>query len=68
MATVAARAFVTPTVGVERQQMLGSKLSIVTSLPSVSYRGASGLVVRAGSGLPSPTKVGCIPSSVMRVC
>jgi hypothetical protein len=59
--TVAAtRALVTPTIlgSLKQQRLLGGEaLQVVPSLLSVSSRRASSLVVRAGSGLPSPTKV-----------
>ncbi|CAK9205305.1 unnamed protein product [Sphagnum jensenii] len=58
--TVAAtRALVTPTIigSLKQQRLLGGEaLQVVPSLLSVSSRRASSLVVRAGSGLPSPTK------------
>ncbi|CAK9205272.1 unnamed protein product [Sphagnum troendelagicum] len=55
----AARALVTPTIigSLKQQRLLGGEaLQVVPSLLSVSSRRASSLVVRAGSGLPSPTK------------
>ncbi|CAM6064097.1 unnamed protein product [Sphagnum tenellum] len=55
----AARALVTPTIigSLKQQRLLGGEaLQIVPSLLSVSSRRASSLIVRAGSGLPSPTK------------
>jgi len=58
--TVAAtRALATPTIlgSLKQQRLLGGEaLQVVPSLLSVSSRRASSLVVRAGSGLPSPTK------------
>jgi hypothetical protein len=67
MAAVAARVQVqslgTVCVQGSSSRLLGGKPLCLAPLPSTSTRGVS-LVVRAGSGLPSPTKVNsfCPPS------